>query len=117
MLYSQIKNGERWLAFSKGTIADFQQEVVIKHSESHHPGNPCSPRCTGYVRPTMASRCNCEFEVCHPHGDCSNQPWAQIEAYGINVTLCADCLITWKKFDVVGGLELTEQLRRKGITL
>jgi hypothetical protein len=23
--------------------------VANTHSESHHPGNPCSPRCTGYT--------------------------------------------------------------------
>jgi hypothetical protein len=29
---------------------------TAQHSESHHPGNPCTPRCTGYVSPYPAGR-------------------------------------------------------------
>ena len=27
-----------------------RREEQTGHSESHHPGNPCSPRCTGYQK-------------------------------------------------------------------
>jgi hypothetical protein len=63
----------------------------------------------------MDRRCNCEFECCHPNADCSNPPHAQIEAYGLKVTLCAHCISTWEKFDVAGALELTDQLKEQGI--
>lgn len=32
----------------QGCATAMPDDFLVKHSESHHPGNPCSPRCTGH---------------------------------------------------------------------
>lgn len=65
----------------------------------------------------MDTRCNCEFEMCHPNADCKNVPLKQFQAFGLRVTLCAHCISVWEKFDVDGALRLTAQLEKDGILL